>query len=61
MQDHRMWAEIAHSKTDDAITYALDDLREVMHIHKDNEHYMARCHAERDALLTEISRRMNHA
>ena len=61
MQDHKMWAEIARSKTMHMLEYALNDLREVMHIHKDNEHYMVKCHAERDAILTEISRRMNYA
>jgi len=61
MQDHKMWAEIARSKTMYMLEYALNDLREVMHIHKDNKHYMAKCHAERDAILTEISRRMNYA
>ena len=58
--DHKMWERMAKRKTDAEISWALEDLRVAMSLHKDkplNDPAMLGWNAERDALLTEAGRR----
>ena len=58
--DHKMWEHMAKRKTDAQISWALEDLRVAMSLHKDkplNDSAMLRWNAERDALITEAGKR----
>jgi hypothetical protein len=55
-----IWERLAKNKTDSEISFALNDIRETFGLHKDkplDNPYIMRLNAERDALLTECSKR----